>query len=876
MIGTKLAHYEIVTHLGSGGMGDVYQATDSKLSRSVAIKLLPEAFIHDTERAARFEREARVLASLNHTNIAAIYGIEECGDRKFLVMELAGGETLAERIKRGPIPIDGALGIARQVCEALEAAHEKGIIHRDLKPANIKITPDGKVKVLDFGLAKAMGDAESPDPNLSNSPTMVSAGSTPGIILGTAAYMSPEQAKGRHVDRRTDIFAFGCVLYEMLTGKRAFDGEDTTEIIARVLERDPDWMLLPANVPARIRELLRLCLQKEVRKRRGDAGDVRIDIEQALSEPPEIAARPAASRTRERLWMSVAAVFLLGIAALAIPAARHLLEALPPEMRVEINTPRSGASLNFALSPDGTRLAFVAIDNGVERLWVRTLNGVTARPLPGTDGALYPFWSPDSRSIGFFANNTNSLKRIDVDGGPAQTLAPVPAGRGGTWNRDATILFGSANAPLYRVPATGGTPQVLTRFEQGAISHRFPQFLPDGRHFLFYVRHPSPDRTGIYIGSLDGAEIKFLVASDTNGSWIPSGWLLYMQQGTLRAQPFDIARGVLSGNAVTVAEKVGSDNFSMGGFSTSAAGMIAHRAGGGAANQLVWFDRAGKMLGTVGDLDETIATPELSPDGHRLVVDRIVQGNRDIWIIDLLRGGATRFTFDAAEDRHPLWAPDGAQVVFTANRKSASAFDLYTKPSSGAGAEQLLLESPNVKTPDGWSANGHFLLYNENNGKTSDILALPLQGDRKPIPVANSPFSENNGQFSPDGQWVAYQSNESGRFEIYVVPFPLGAGKWQVSTGGGIAPRWRHDGKELFFISPDGQMMAATVSGSGTAFEAAPPASLFQTRMTGGFNNAGKQQYAVSADSRFLINAVANDSGTAPITLIVNWKPPAK
>jgi eukaryotic-like serine/threonine-protein kinase len=872
-VGQQLGSYEIVSLLGKGGMGEVYRARDSKLKRDVAIKVLPEEFSRDHDRVSRFQREAEVLASLNHTNIGSIYDLQEANGSRFLIMELVEGETLAERIQRGALPVDEALQIAKSICEALEAAHEKGIIHRDLKPSNVKILPDGKVKVLDFGLAKAV-ETSPANPAVSHSPTLSMAATNAGLILGTAAYMSPEQAKGRHVDRRTDIFAFGCVLYEMLTGRAAFDGEDVTDILSRILQREPDWTLLPSNVPARIRELLQLCLQKDVRKRRSDAADVRIDIEQALAAPPETTAVPAAPRSREwRAWI-VSAALLIGIIALSVPAFRYFYEPTPPEMRLDIDTPLTSQPLEFALSPDGMRLAFVANDNGAQRLWVRPLDATEAQPLARTDGAAYPFWSPDSRSIGFYS--AGKLKRIDIAGGTPQILADAPGFRGGTWNRDGVILFApSPGSSLSRVSATGGTPEVVTHLEQGQTSHRFPQFLPEGTHFLFYVQAAAPDRAGIYLGSIDGNDAKRLVGSDGAGAWVAPGWLLYSQQGTLRAQQLDTSRGVLVGSPVTVADPVGYDvQFFNSGFSASSIGTLAYRVGGRARTQLTWFDRNGKTVGTVGDPDGSgIGYPELSPDGRRIAVDRAVQGNVDVWLIDLIRSGLTRFTFDAAVDRRPIWSLDGTQIVFGSDRKNN--FDLYTKPSSGAGNEQLLLESPNQKTAFGWSSDGRFLLYGEDLlNKGRDLFALPMQGDRKPVVIVNSPFDERNPQFSPDGRWVAYHSDESGRFEVYVVPFPAGGGKWQVSTGGGISPRWRHDGKELFFIAPDGTMMVATVSISGTSFDAAPPVALFQTRIVGGGSNfLNKAQYAVSSDGRFLINVPAAESSTSPVTLLLNWNP---
>jgi Tol biopolymer transport system component len=515
------------------------------------------------------------------------------------------------------------------------------------------------------------------------------------------------------------------------------------------------------------------------------------------------------------------------------------------------------------------------------------LNGVTAQALSGTDGADFPFWSPDSRSVGFFAGG--KLKRIETDGGPPQTLADAPLSRGGTWNRDGVILFAPAvMTPLSRVSATGGSPQTLTQLAQGQTGYAFPQFLPDGDHFLFYARAAVEDQSGIYIGSLESTDSKLLIAADTAGLWAAPGWLLYMQQGTLRAQELDIAGGKLMGNPVIVANGVGYGTgiFNLGAFSASSSGIVAYRTDATLRTQLTWFGRTGNEIATVGDADEsTLGHPELSPDGRRVAVDRAVEGNQDVWLIDLLRGGTTRFTFDPAIDYRPLWSPDGAQIVFWSNRNNGG--DVYTKASIGVGLEQPLIGSPMLGVPYSWSADGQFLLYGD--GAPRDVFAMAISGatshpaahsdqgiqpDRKPIGVATSPFDERMGQFSPDGRWVAYHSNESGRYEIYVVPFPAGGGKWQISTGGGISPRWRTDGKELFFIAPDAKMMAAGVSTPGTSFEAASPVALFQTRLVGGgANTNNKQQYAVSADGRFLINVPAGDSATAPITLILNWKP---
>jgi eukaryotic-like serine/threonine-protein kinase len=872
MIGTKLAHYEITSHLGSGGMGEVYQATDSKLGRSVAIKLLPEVFSHDSERIARFEREARALAALNHSNIAAIFGLEESGDRKFLVMELVDGETLADRIKRGPIPVDESLTIAKQICEALEAAHERGIIHRDLKPANVKITPDRKAKVLDFGLAKAF-ENEPASAALSNSPTLSMAATNAGMILGTAAYMSPEQAKGRQVDRRTDIFSFGALLYEMLTGCAAFEGEDVQDILGAVLKSEPDWSRLPA-VPSRIRELLRLCLQKDAKQRRQSAGDVRIDIEQALAEPAAATSTRVAARSSRLAW-ALAGIFGVGLIAAVVASAPWRSPPLPSETRTDVVTPATN-DVSFALSPDGRQIVFVAFGDGQTQLWVRPLDGVKAQPLVGTEGASRPFWSPDNRSVGFFAGG--KLKRVDIGGGLTQALATTTVNFGGTWSAGGVILFASSpGSPLFRIPAVGGDAVAVTKLGPGHTGHFFPQFLPGGRQFLFAVAG-SADTQGIYLGSLDSPETRRLTyadaaiaagptGADAGGMYLPSGWLLYTRQGTLVARRFDPARGELTSDPVIVADAVV-------GFSVSPAGLVAYRAGRVTnRRQLTWFDRAGKAAGTLGGLDENgLIGPEVSPDGRRAAVTRTVDGNMDIWLLDGAR--TTRFTFDESVDMWPVWSPDGSRIMFSSARKGVN--DLYQKPSNGAGSEELLLESPQQKISNDWSPDGRFILYFVPDPQTSfDLWARPVEEKRKPFVFLNTKFSERKGRFSPDGRWVAYQSNQSGREEVYIRPFPEPGGQWQVSTEGGIWPRWRRDGKELYYIAPDARLTAVPITSKGGTLEPGTPIPLFQTRIVGAGTDPGLQaEYDVAPDGRFLINTALADAAS-PITLIQNWKPPA-
>jgi serine/threonine protein kinase len=851
-IGTIISHYRIVKKIGKGGMGEVFQAKDQKLGRDVAIKVLPEEFAKDADRVARFQREAKLLASLNHPNIAAIYGLEEADGKRFLVLELVKGETLAQRLSKRPLPVEKALEICRQIAEGLEAAHEKGVIHRDLKPANVMITAGDKVKILDFGLAKALAD-ETQSVDSSQSPTITEAMTKPGVVLGTAAYMSPEQAKGKAVDKRADIWAFGCILYECLTGKRVFEGETVTETLAAVLTREPNWQALPATTPPDIRVVLRRCLEKEMSRRFHHAADVRIEIEEA----PDIG---AAAAPPKRPWLAWGIVIVGVLAALTVSVLYFRQASVEaPETRLEINTPPTSDPTSIALSPDGRLLVFVASSEGQQKLWLRPLDAVTAQPLSGTEGATYPFWSPDSRSIGFFAGA--KLKRIDIAGGPPQVLASAPLARGGTWNRDGVIVFVIATFPLHRVPDLGGDPVAITRLDPPRQSyHSFPKFLPDGRRLLYFAEGADP---GIYLTSLDSGETRRLIVAESPGVYAPPGYLLFIRQATLFAQRFDAARGAVNGDPIPIANSVS-------GFSVSETGMLAYRTVGGANRwRLAWFDRSGKEVGTLW-AEFSTHNLELSPNGRRVAVDRDVQGNTAIWLIDAARGVPSRLTFNAAVDGRPIWSPDGSRIVFWSNRKGT--IDLYQKASSGAGSEEPLLESALNKYPQDWSPDGRFLLYLQRNPKSGiDLWVLPLFGERKPFPFSITSFDKDSGQFSPDGRWVAYHSNESGRFEVYVQPFPGPGGKWQVSTGGGIAPRWRRDGKELFYIAPDGKLMAAPIHAAGQTLDFGSPVSLFQTRIVDGGSYPLKQQYAVAPDGqRFLIN-IADESTASPITIVTNW-----
>jgi serine/threonine protein kinase len=871
-VGTQLGSHEITALLGKGGMGEVYRARDLKLKREVAIKILPEEFSRDADRVSRFQREAEVLASLNHPNIAAIHDLEETGGTRYLVLELVEGETLAERISHGPIPVEEALYTAIQICEALEAAHERGIIHRDLKPANVKITPDGKLKVLDFGLAKAMESGPA-STALSNSPTMLSAAPTnAGIIIGTAAYMSPEQAKGRAVDRRTDIFAFGCVLYEMLTGKGAFGGEDVTDILSRILQRDPDWTALPANTPLRVRDVLSRCLVKDLRKRLQAVGDARIVIEEVQSGPQHDEDVPYSMSHRSKFLLGIAAVVLATtIVSLGGLAVAYFNRTTPPEIRFEVSTPSGGDPASFAISPDGLRLVFAASNEGKTQLWLRRLDSIEPQPIAGTQGTTkgtYPFWSPDGGSIGFFSDL--KLKRVDINAGAVQVLADAPYSGGGTWNRQGIIVFSPRAGPLYQVPATGGQAVPLTRLQPGQTGHRFPQFLPDGQHFIYHAVSPMP---GLYVGSLDGSMPKWLTDANVAGLVVLPGVLLYRQQDGLFSQPFDLRKRELSGRALSVATQIPFDNNAPAFAAT--AGIVAYRTGLAGANRLIWFDRSGKALNAISDRNLQLNV-QLSPNGKRVAVQRQLNGNAKVWLLDAVSGAPTRFTFDAGKDSFPVWSPDSSRMFFASDR--TGTWNIYEKPTASTGPEQVLIESGETKVPVDFSLDGRFLLYRVTDPKTNfDLWVRPMSGGEKPFPLVKTVSDETNGQFSPDGRWVAYDSNASGRSEIYVQPFPPTGGQFQISFEGGAQPRWNTNGKEIFFISLDSKMMAAPVdlSGDGKSLESRTPVALFPVRIAfGPVAVALNQQYAVSPDGqRFLINV--DESDTPPITLIYNWKPQA-
>jgi Tol biopolymer transport system component len=863
--GDRLGHYEIVEPIGKGGMGEVYRAHDSRVGRDVAIKISTAQF------SERFTREARAIAQLNHPNICTLFDVGP----NFLVMELVEGPTLAERIQQGPIPLDEALKIIYQIAAALEEAHEKGVIHRDLKPANIKIKPDGLVKVLDFGLAKMAPAGTSVSSENAATLTMSAA----GTVLGTAAYMAPEQARGLQVDRRADIWAFGVVVWEMLTGEMLFQGPTVTDILAQVVTKTPDY----STVPRRVKKLLERCLNRDPRERLRDIGEARFLLQEEPAIAPGIGTAPLPSRLgRTGFPWAVAAVAAAAALGLGYVAYHHYTEE-PRLYKMSLQTPEKAQLANGgaipAISPDGRHVAFAANVDGRTGLWLRDLDALAARELPGTANAGYPFWSPDSRWVGFFADGR--LKKIDVTGGPALVLCDVAQGRGGTWNEDELIVYGTTTG-LFRVPAAGGTPARLSDLDRGAseTTHRAPWFLPDGRHFLYTVRAGSdPQKTRIFVESIDAKPNsktrREVLAADSNAVYVPStkrgssrdGYLIFVRDHTAMAQPFDSAKAQTTGDAVPVAEQVDTmPGNSQGQFSASQNGVLVYTSGATAAGnvQITWFDRSGKQVGTVGT-PSPMLWATLSPDGSTVAADVLDStGGRDIWLHDLARGTESRFTFGPTLNDYPLWNPDGSKIVFYSVREGNG--NPYQKAASGVGPEEVLDKDPRNNRADDWSRDGRYLIEEVIDPKTaSDIWVIPTFGDKKPFAYLDSGFNEENAKLSPNVQFLAYSSDETKRAEVYVQTFPEHGGKWQVSTGGGDFPIWSRDGRELYFISADRKMMAVAVSGGGNKFEVGVPKALFEVRAA--------DQFDVSRDGRFLLK-VPRDAAAAnvPITVVVNWE----
>ena len=851
MIGTKLAHYEINSHLGSGGMGDVYQATDSKLGRSVAVKFLPEAFARDADRVARFEREARVLASLNHPNIAAIYGLEDSKDKKFLVMELVPGETLAERIVRGPIPMDESAAIAKQIAEALEAAHEKGVIHRDLKPANIKVTADGKVKVLDFGLAKTY-EQDSANSALSNSPTMATMAATnAGVIFGTAGYMSPEQASGKPVDKRSDVWSFGVVLWEMLMGKRLFEAETISHTLADVLRSPIKFDTLPAAVPRSIRGLLRRCLDRNVQRRLRDIGEARIVLEN-LANPSRSDGLENAPMASERGHSRVAWV-LAGVLALALGAVgfgwwRSTRPVDQPLIRLSVDLgPEAvaGARTTAILSPDGSRIVFpVRGSDGVQRLATRTLDQPKATDMTGTELGTDAFFSPDGQWIGFFADG--KLKKVQVQGGAPVTLCDAVNPIGGTWGDDGNIIFSRAtDSTLMRVSSASGTPQPLTKTGiRNDVIHRWPQVLPGGKGVLLTLSaNPFSWEDGdIGVMSLETEQIKIVQRGGYSGRYLPSpdgaGHLLYVHESTLFGVRFDPDRLETLGTPVPLLSDVAGNSVEGAGqFHGAMNGFFVYLGGKSTMSSsfpITWLDSSGKTTPLVAK-PGLYGAPRFSPDGKRLAFTAIGTKGPDLWVYDWERDTPTQLTFTAPGNLEMAWTPDGKHIVYGSN-PAAGIASLWWIRSDGSGEPQKLLERKNTGVglrPQSFTPDGRLLAYDDNvsSGPGVEIWTLPLDlsdpehpKPGKPEPFLTTALRQVDASFSPDGKWIAYSSNESGVDDIFVRPFPGPGGKWRVSTGGGKFPTWSHTGRDLFYFSlGDGRIMIANYTIQGDSFSATKP-----------------------------------------------------
>ncbi len=887
--GARLGPYEIVSPIGAGGMGEVYRALDTRLDRTVAIKVLTPAADRPDLRE-RFEREARAISSLDHPHICRLYDVGRQEGTDYLVMEYLEGQTLAERLQKGPLPLDEALRYSIQIASALDLAHVQGLTHRDLKPGNIMLTRSG-AKLLDFGLAKMRGAEPSAgawDP-FSELQTVSKELTAKGTILGTFQYMAPEQLEGKEADPRTDIFGFGAVVYEMLTGRRAFEGRSPAALTSAILASDPQpASTLQPSIPPELNRAIKKCLAKNPDDRWQSSRDLASELQWIAEREGqhEEVAGPA------RNWPAWAAAAIFALATLALGIA-YLLRQPPEATTVHFLLPQPGklayaglpaAAGPVSLSPDGRLVACVAFGAGHRGdVTIRPLDSLSVQSLPGTEGASDPFWSPDAHFVGFFA--AGKLKRVPLTGGVPQTLCDVvqSAGEhvgGAAWSRDGTILFGrGAYDRLYRVPAEGGVPVPVTTLDsaRGEVAHRWPQFLPDGRHFLYSLHSTQPENSGIYIGSLDSSETRRLLAIESNGVHAP-GYLLYVYRSVLMAQPFNESRRQLSGEPIRVAEQVDFDPaLGLGDFSVASTGVLAYRTVDTVTpTQLVWFDRTGKPLGTIGETAQYRGA-RLSPDQRSVAVQKTdpVTGVSGLWLLDASRDAATRFTFGPQTFSFPIWSPDGGRIAFSLEEETV--YDLYQKPTSSGAREEPFLRSPGFKHPTDWSRDGRFIAFDIRVPKTSwDIWILPLDGDRKPFPFVQSKFDERLGQFSPNGRWIAYASTtESNRYEVYVQSF-LGepstaaapTGKWQISTNGGFLPRWRGSGEELYYVGGDGKLMAVEVKTAGSDFRAGTPQPLFDIPTP----PRTSYWYSVTSDGkRFLVNVPGEEQRSPPVHVVLNW-----
>jgi Tol biopolymer transport system component/predicted Ser/Thr protein kinase len=880
--GTRLGPYEIVAVLGAGGMGEVYRARDTRLNRTVAIKVLPSHFSEDADRRQRFEREARAVSSLNHPHICALYDVGRQEGLDFLVMEHLEGQTLTERLEKGGLPTVQVLRYGTEIADALDKAHRQGIVHRDLKPGNIMLTKAG-AKLLDFGLAKMNWLDAPPAADVSKLDTREKPLTGDGAVLGTVQYMAPEQLEGKTGDARTDIFALGSVLYEMATGQRAFQAKSQASLIVAILEHDPPPMttLQPLAPPA-LERLVKTCLAKDPEDRWQSAHDVASEL-QWIRDAGGLTGRDESGernrRLRERLaWLT--ALALGGALAVAVASRRPAATDLRP-LRFTVS-PEAGTSLSkgtLALSPDGRSLVFDAADaNGRTRLWLRPLDAPTSTPLAGTEGGGEPFWSPDGRFIGFFADG--KLKKIAAGGGPAQTIAPdTPDPRGGTWNADDVIVYGpEARGPLFRVSAAGGAPAPATALDPSRrdLTHRYPHFLPDGRHFLFTVVTPREDTSGIFLGALDSKQVQRLSGDVSVTAYAPPGFLFFVRDAALMVQRFD-ARGLTSiGESEVLAQPAWNDSpLKWGWTGLSARGdAVAYRDGLPERRRLTWLDREGRVTGTVGD-EDAYADMALSPDGSRLALSiGGTNGPSALWVRDLERNTVSRLSADSSDHIYLVWSPGGERIAFGSTRTGTDG--LFVQAANGSDSPDLLLEKKQAYAND-WSPDGRLLLFFHSPGPGTklDLWTVPVSEERKIEPFLATSFSEYQGRFSPDGRFVAYVSDETGRLEVYVRAFPAGAERWQISAAGGWFPEWRRDGRELYYLSSRSEMMAAEVRPAGSRLVFGSPRRLFETtlpRLSQSLSSVNNHLYMVTADGqRFLVMAPVTDPAQDRIAVIVNW-----